>query len=46
MEKTDADIDADIASVRETAARYRKLAEEREAYDHRIIAENVLEFVD
>jgi hypothetical protein len=46
VEKTDADIDADIASLRESAARYRKLAEDREAHDNLTIAERVLEFVD
>jgi predicted transcriptional regulator len=45
MEKARADVDADIASLRESVAKYRQLAEERSAHDHMMIAEKLTEFV-
>jgi hypothetical protein len=45
MEKTLAEIKADIASLREHAANYRRLAEERRAVDQRQIADKLMEFV-
>ena len=45
MEKTDADIDADIALLRENMAKCRKLAEERKAHGQLMIAEQLVEFV-
>ena len=40
-----ADIDADIAAVRENIAKCRKLAEDRKVQGELMIAEQVLEFV-
>jgi hypothetical protein len=45
MERTRADIDADIASLRANVAKYRALAEERKANGHLMIAEKLVEFV-
>jgi hypothetical protein len=45
MEKTLADIDADIASLRSNMAKYSKVAEERKARGHLLIAEKQMEFV-
>ena len=45
MEKTIADIRADIASLREHAAKYRELAEQRQAVDQLRIAEKLMELV-
>lgn len=45
MERTFADIEADIASLRANAAKFRRLAEERRAADHVPIAEKLMEVV-
>ncbi len=45
MEKTFSEITADIIRLREHAAKYRKLAEERRALDHGSIADKLTEFV-
>lgn len=45
MEKTLSEITADISRLREHAAKYRKLAEERRAMDHGPIADKLTEFV-
>jgi hypothetical protein len=45
MEKTLADIDVDIAFLRSNVAKYRKVAEERKARGHLLIAEKQMEFV-
>jgi hypothetical protein len=44
MEKTLADIDADTASLRSNVAKYSKVAEERKARGHLLIAEKQMEF--
>ena len=46
MEKTLADIDADVASLRSNVAKYRKVAQERKARGHLLIAEKQMEFVE
>lgn len=45
MEKTLAEIHADIASLREHAAKFRRLAEERKAVDQTQIANKLMEVV-
>jgi hypothetical protein len=45
MEKTLADIEADIASLRENVTKYRKLAEEHRAAHNAMIAEKLMELV-
>jgi hypothetical protein len=45
MEKTLAEIIADIASLRQHAAQYRRLAEERLAVDQTRIAAKLMELV-
>jgi hypothetical protein len=45
MEKTLAEINADIASLPEHAAKYRRLADERRAVDQRQIAMKLMELV-
>ena len=45
MEKTFADIEADIASLRANASKYRRLAEERMAADQLRVAAKLIEVV-
>jgi hypothetical protein len=45
VEKTLAEIKADIAALRKHAARYRRLAEARKAVDQSQIAAKLMEFV-
>jgi hypothetical protein len=45
VEKTFADIEADIASLRANASKYRKLAEERMAADQLRVAAKLIEVV-
>jgi hypothetical protein len=45
MEGTFADIEADIASLRANAVKYRKLAEDRRAAGHVMVAEKLMELV-
>jgi hypothetical protein len=45
MERTFADIEADIASLRANVAKYRALAEERLAHGQLMIAQKQMEFV-
>jgi hypothetical protein len=45
MEKTLADIEADIASLRENLTKYRKLAEEHRAADNVMIAKKLMDLV-
>lgn len=45
MERTLADIEADIASLRANVAKYRRLAQERSAHGQIMIAQKLLEFV-
>jgi hypothetical protein len=45
MERTLAEIRADIARLREHAAKYRQLEEERRARDHGRIADKLADFV-
>jgi hypothetical protein len=45
MERTLADIEADIASLRANVAKYRALAEERLAHGQLMIAQKQMEFV-
>jgi hypothetical protein len=45
MEKTLAEINADIAALRLHAAKYRQLAEERRTVDQKQIAAKLMEFV-
>src|ERR1700730_1683138 len=45
MERTFADIEADIASLRASVAKYRALAEERLAHGQLMIAQKQMEFV-
>lgn len=45
MEKTFADIEGDIASLRANASKYRRLAEERMAADQLRIAAKLMELV-
>ena len=45
MEKTLAEINADIASLRQHAAKYRELAEQRKAVDQTKIAAKLMELV-
>ena len=46
MEKTPADIMAEVASLRQAAANYRYLAEQREAAGEHPIAQKLTELVD
>ena len=45
MERTFADIEADIASLRANAVKYRKLAEDRRAAGHFMVAEKLMELL-
>jgi hypothetical protein len=45
MEKTLADIEADIASLRANVTNYRKLAEEHRAADNLLTAQKLMELV-
>jgi hypothetical protein len=45
MDKTLTEIRSDIASLREHAAKYRKLAQERRAVEQNLIADKLAEFV-
>jgi hypothetical protein len=45
MEKTLADIEADVASLRENLTKYRKLAEEHRAADNVMIAKKLMDLV-
>jgi hypothetical protein len=45
MERTFADIEAEIASLRASVAKYRALAEERLAHGQLMIAQKQMEFV-